>query len=282
MNKIAILLMVHKNENQVNRLIKHLSKDFDVYVHIDKRSSIKIIQQSNVFVYQKYKAYWGSFNIVLASLMLLKEAHKTGYERYILLSGQDLPIKSNQEIKSFFENNDSEYIDTIKIPREDGWPEMERLTYYHVDSKYHGMDHISKYKIFYRLQRKLYATFSRYFPRKLDYIFYAGPQWVNFTHKCADKIFEYLENDKKYIKRFNLTSIADEFFFQTIVNHVKGLKIEKNCLRYIDWETGPEHPRILRMEDYDKIMQSGHLFARKFEEEVDKEIIDRIYQVIGE
>jgi len=272
---------VHKNENQVNRLIKHLSKDFDVYVHVDNRSSINIIKKDNVFVFKKYNTYWGSFNIVLSTLLLLKEAHRRGYDRYILTSGQDLPVKTNEEIKAFFENNDSEYIDMIKIPREDGWPGMERLAHYHLDSKYHGQDDIIKYKILHRIGRKLFFLYSKCFPRKLDYDFYAGPQWFNFTHNCVNKIFDYLASDKNYIERYKWTLISDEIFFPTLIHLFEGIKIEKNCLRYVDWDSVRQHPRTLQMEDYEKIMHSDALFARKFDEEIDKDIIDRIYKIIS-
>ena len=124
-------MTVHKNDEQVNRLINHLSKDFDIFVHIDQRSSLKIRESGNVFVYKKHKVYWGSFNQIMATLYLLKKAFKKGYDRYILISGQDLPIKTNEEIKIFFENNDTEYIHIEKIPSQRGWPDMGRLTKYH-------------------------------------------------------------------------------------------------------------------------------------------------------
>ena len=36
------------------------------------------------------------------------------------------------------------------------------------------------------------------------------------------------------------------------------------------------------MEDYDKVMNSGALFARKFDENVDREVILRIYKYFQE
>ena len=72
--KIAVMMTVHKNDEQVNRLINHLSKDFDIFVHIDQRSSLKIRESGNVFVYKKHKVYWGSFNQIIATLYLLKKA----------------------------------------------------------------------------------------------------------------------------------------------------------------------------------------------------------------
>jgi hypothetical protein len=275
------MLLVHNNENQVNKLVRHLSNDFDVYVHIDKRCSINIIKSENIFIYKRYKTYWGSFNQIVATLYLLKKAFLKGYDRYILISGQDLPIKSNEEIKIFFKSNNFEYLNIDKIPNSDGWPNMDRLTAYNLDSKYPGIVDKSKHDIIFRIKRKAFHILNKIKKRRLNYDFYGGDNWTNYTHNCVEKIFEYLENDKKYVKRYKWTNCADEIFYQTILNKLDGIMIEKNSLRYIDWKSGPEHPKILRVEDYEKIMNSDNIFARKFDTTVDNQIIEMIYKKIG-
>jgi hypothetical protein len=132
--RIAIMMLVHNNERQTQRLINHLSNDFDIYVHIDKRCYLKINESENTFVYKKYKTYHGSFNQIIATLFLLRKAFEKGYDRYLLISGQDLPLKTNKEIKNFFQNNNSEYIDIKKIPDPDGWPDLGRLTAFNLNN----------------------------------------------------------------------------------------------------------------------------------------------------
>jgi len=281
MIKIAIMLLVHNNEDQVNRLIKHLSNDFDVYVHIDKRCSIKIIKQENIFIYKRFNTYHGSFNQIMATLYLLREAFEHGYDRYVLISGQDLPIKTNAEIKLFFNNNDIEYLNITKIPDPNsGWPDMKRLTSYNLNYKYHKKSSSIIIKYLIKIIRKILFIISKIMPRKLDYDFYGGDNWTNYTHNCVKKIFEYLKSDKKYIKRYKWTSCADEIFYQTIINKIDGIIIEKSSLRYIDWNNGPEYPKILRIEDYEKIINSNSLFARKFDANVDNDVIEMIYKNI--
>ncbi|MDR2205056.1 MAG: beta-1,6-N-acetylglucosaminyltransferase [Flavobacteriaceae bacterium] len=275
--KIAIMIIVHKNNEQIDRLVKHLSKDFDIYIHIDKRSSLKIRETEGVFVYRKYNVYWGSFNQIIATLFLLKKAFKTGYNRYILISGQDLPIKTNEEIKIFFENNDEEYIHIDKIPRPDGWPDMGRLTRYYF-SRLNGRTGWKK------LLRKLAEIVSKLIekikPRKLDYDFYGGSSWTNYTHNCVKKMFDFLENNPNYINRFKWTHCSDEIFYQTIVNQLDGLKITNDSLRYISWADSGASPKILKEEDYEEIIRSEALFARKFDENTDAKIIEMIYKYL--
>jgi hypothetical protein len=289
--RIAIMMLVHKNEQQVQRLINHLSNDFDVYVHIDKNISLKINEINNAFVYKKYKTYWGSFNIVLAMLYLLNNAFLKKYDRYIFISGQDLPLKSNSEIKDFFRNNNFEYIELEKLPIKfwGGNGGLDRLTDYHMITggikKHHLLSRLFN-KIFHKnifIENYIYKVIMvKTKPRKIDYLFYGGSQWTNYTNLCVSKIFEYLEFDKKYIRRYKWTNFSDEIFFQTIIAKFNSLSIENYNLRYIDWENGPEYPKILREEDYEKIIASKALFARKFDENVDNNIIEKIYNRIGE
>jgi len=44
----------------------------------------------------------------------------------------------------------------------------------------------------------------------------------------------------------------------------------------VDWNVDGASPRTLTNADYDTLMQSGMLFARKFDETVDAQIIHRI------
>ena len=58
------------------------------------------------------KVNWGGFSLIKCELRLLKAAvmSDTEYSRYHLISGLDLPIKSQDYIHAFFKNNCNEYI----------------------------------------------------------------------------------------------------------------------------------------------------------------------------
>lgn len=49
-------------------------------------------------------------------------------------------------------------------------------------------------------------------------------------------------------------------------------------MRLIDWDRG--RPYTFRKEDYDEIMASDCFFARKFDEKVDFDIVELIYNEI--
>lgn len=51
------------------------------------------------------------------------------------------------------------------------------------------------------------------------------------------------------------------------------------CLRYIDWTRG--NPYVWKIEDYNRLINSDYLFARKFDEKISKNIIDKIYNTLN-
>lgn len=50
------------------------------------------------------------------------------------------------------------------------------------------------------------------------------------------------------------------------------------CARLIDWQRG--NPYVFKMQDFDLIKNSPAMFARKFDMDVDSEIIDKVLQSI--
>ena len=51
----------------------------------------------------RYKVYWGSYRMIQVEMLLFEEASKIHHDYYHLLSGMDLPIKSQRKIQDFFE-----------------------------------------------------------------------------------------------------------------------------------------------------------------------------------
>ena len=291
--KIAILMLLHEYNEQQKNLINHLSKDFDVYIHVDKRSKINIqqINSKNVFAFEEYKVYWGHFNIVLATLFLLRKASEKKYDRYLLVSGQDMPLKSTKDIYAFFDNNTNEYLCVFELPhkRWTGNGGFDRVDYYYPKSFSRGNSNLFRV-IFSRIIRKINRVciipmlkLLKIHRRRIKGIkYYGGSEWFNLTHNCVSQILSFLDNNENYYKSFKHTDCSDEVFFQTLIcNYVKNVNLVKSALRYDDWQTGPEYPRILRVSDYEKLRQTDFLFARKFNASIDNDIILKLYNDIN-
>ena len=285
-------MLIHEYNEHHEKLINNLSKDFDVFLHIDKRSKIRLdnLKSEKVFIFKKYKVYWGSYNQILATLFLFKTSNKNNYDRYIFISGSDIPIKSNSEIKVFFENNKNEYFSFSQLPTS-FWNEnggFDRIDYFYSHSLSRGNINLFE-KIVNKIQRiintgiinPLMHLFN--LKRRIKNLkYYGGANWMDLTGNCVSQIIEFTNHNKKFVKKFRYTRCADEIFFQTIIcNYVENIKIENLCLRYIDWKSGPEFPKILRYEDYHKIKESNCLFARKVNPFVGSKIIYMLYKDIG-
>ena len=52
-----------------------------------------------------------------------------------------------------------------------------------------------------------------------------------------------------------------------------------NNLHFVDWTTGV--PKVLGVEDFSRVMESGGLFARKFDITEDAAILDMIDERLG-
>ncbi|ASJ21057.1 glycosyl transferase [Brachyspira hampsonii] len=272
MSKICFLILAHKNHNQLMRLINHLKKDFDIYVHIDKRANLNIKSFDNVKVYKKIKTYHGGLSLVMATLFLIREAYKNDYDRYIFISGQDIPLKTNKEIIDFFDKNkDKEFTSFVNIKNNDNmYKEMSfRLNAYNFGKLYRKL-----------LGRKFREAISNipFIKRKTPENIYYGSQWWNLSYNAIKYILEYVEKNPEYLKRFNYTWGSDEFFFQSILltSSFKDNCVN-DCLRYIIWGVGT--PINLKMENYEGLKNNikDNLFARKFDENIDNDIIDKLY-----
>lgn len=287
--KIAILILLHEYGWQQEKLVTHLSKDFDVYVHVDKRTSIEIvnIQKKNVHAYKQFKVYWGHYNQILATLFLLETAHNQGYDRFIFISGEDVPLKSNLAIQSFFENNDSEYLSYCTLPHPD-WPGnggLDRIDYWHVRALNSGrvncFESVCLKCLSYINDTYVKPLMKRWgIRRRINGLqYYGGCNWMDLTGCCVSQIIRFVRKNQWFLRKFKYSRCADEIFFQTIVcSFAKNIQIENNCLRYTDWQNCTAHPKVLRMEDYGKLKGSTCLFARKFKSEIDADIIHALYR----
>ena len=84
-------------------------------------------------------------------------------------------------------------------------------------------------------------------------------------------------------KYYSRTLHASESYFQSILHNEKNLNVADDSLRYMRWSsTGPtHHPYTLTLKDFPEIMASEKYFARKFDQSIDQEILDKIDIELG-
>ncbi|MDY6291083.1 MAG: beta-1,6-N-acetylglucosaminyltransferase [Succiniclasticum sp.] len=287
--KHAYLVMAHKCDYTLQTLIEMLDYPLnDIFIHMDAKNkefskeSLPRCLYSKVHITQRIKVAWGGASMINAELLLLKTACKEErYEYYHLISGEDLPLKANDYIHSFFEEHKGkEFVHFQSYI----FPNPERIKYYFFFQEWAG----NKNNFWHYADRALIELQKiLHINRNDKMIFRKGSQWFSITDELARFI---IANEKLINNTFKHTKCCDEVFIQTIIEQSDFFK--KNLfhkeydddyhtiMRLIDWKRGS--PYIFRESDYNELITSKMLWARKFNSDIDKIIITKIKEYLKE
>lgn len=295
MNKHAYLIIAHNEFYILERLIKLLDdKRNDIYLHIDKKVDDfdfdyfrKLVKKSKIYFTPRISVSWGMDTQIKCELLMLKEATKKKYKYYHLLSGVDLPLKSQNEIHSFFEKCGNREFVHFCYHHEVSDHIIDRVKYHHLFLKNIRSSNRCK-RLFDQKMHSILLRVQKLFKysRVKKDKFYYGANWFSITDDLARYT---LSLEKNILKKFKNTLCADELFLQSVVCNSKFYKKlymheDDNygqIMRYIDWKRG--EPYTFKDEDFDELMNSGMLFARKFSTSSDecKKVVDKIYVSLG-
>lgn len=294
----AYLIIAHKNLNQLKKLIRLLDNKYnDIFIHIDKQASKEIksfdfskcCEYSKVYQYSEILVNWGSYELIKCELFLMEQAHRTKnkYDYYHLLSGLDLPLKNQNEIHKFFQKHKGYEFINFFIDGENTEQLNSRLKYYRLSSHYNLLPLKNSLKIMRKID-KWQINIQKIFGinrLKEGIHLYKGSQWFSITNNLVEAI---LKDEEKIIKMYKNSYCCDEVFLQTYVmsndkfkKRIYKFSFTNDCsvtMRKIDWNRGG--PYVWRKDDYKELMTSDCLFARKFDKNVDNEIIDHIYTTL--
>ncbi|MBO9571888.1 MAG: hypothetical protein J7497_06725 [Chitinophagaceae bacterium] len=252
MPKQAIALLVHQNSDQVNTLIKLLEKDFDIYIHIDKKSTVNIEDIASANSWKKYKVKWGGYSMVQATVLLYNKILETGnpYTHIILLSADSLPVKSNSFIADYLSGNKG--ISFIENNGVSGIREERRaLLWFNEDIKKKSLSNII-FRLIRRIQRKLNIKRSaKGFER-------IGSQWTILSLEHVKHLLEHCR-----FSDYWSMAVPDESFVQ---NHFFNYNIPYNENKiYAHWPEPRTHsPGFIDQQSFLSLVQSDYLFDRKF------------------
>lgn len=283
----AYMIIAHNEPEILQKLVALLDNaESDIYIHWDKGSGYidrdslkKCVKYSNLYFVKPIRITWGGYKLVRCELLLLSEAVKGHYCYYHLLSGIDLPLKTPAQINAFFrENMGKQFIVSCRTAIE--WRDaLCRVEYYYFFQDVIGRDSNMICNILRKMQDVLLSVQKRLQVNRIkniDFELRAGSQWFSITHNMA----EYVLSQKNCIKKFfKYSFVPDESFLHTLA-YMSPYKndIVNNNLRCIDWERGK--PYVYTAEDYEMLISSDALFARKFSLNTDKIIISKIYDYI--
>ena len=115
--KHAYLILAHNEFEVLRRLVSCVDDSRnDIYIHFDKKvTALPDIRTRNAgltVLDRRIDVRWGAPSMIEAEYALFSAAASRGpYQYYHLLSGVDLPLKSQDEIHAFFDaHNGEEFI----------------------------------------------------------------------------------------------------------------------------------------------------------------------------
>lgn len=249
--------MIHTNARvdvKNDKYLQQLSQQQDV-IMLDDRVDVK----------------WGGYSLFDAFLKLMRAAINNTDGEYIHLSSDSCyPIKTIAYIDQFFEENKGkEFITYEELPTSTlPYGGMLGLDYYNV----HDVLPVKKSMLFWEFNR---AFVMLQFHLKLKRKnppgwgpYYFGSTWWSLSRKAVAYCLETIDNTPGFEKRFRHTRCFEENCLQTILlNSPFKDKIVNDNKRYIDWNNWKPRngniPANLDITDYDKLLDSDNLFARK-------------------
>ncbi|MGD1091815.1 MAG: beta-1,6-N-acetylglucosaminyltransferase [Bryobacteraceae bacterium] len=292
--QIAYLIAAHHQPDHLAKLIRLLdSPECAFFIHIDAKVDESIFRESLqersnvVFIRPRYEVSWGGFSVVRATLSLLSAAREANpfFQRFCLLSGSDFPIKRNSHM--LLELGSAKEFMRVDRKLDPHQPNSHTRNV----GFYWFMDHPAPEL------RALSGKITRQPYERV--VLYHGSAWWVLTRDCVEYILGFLASNSGFCSFFEHTFCPDEIMFHSIVKQSPfALRLthdfeaapdqseyfvsnEHGC-HYIDWNTpSPTIPKVLDLENLDKLLHSRCLFARKVNEPQSAELIARLENILA-
>jgi Core-2/I-Branching enzyme len=269
--RVAHLLVVNERPGQVARLASHLLASGDsVHIHVDAKVDqapfAAAVDPRAQFTAARHLITWGGWNLVEASLSLMRQARAAGdHDYYSLHSGTCYPIRPLAEFHAHLDR--CRGLEFIEACAETAWTDGFRSR--HERPWFRDEPRL-------RFLHRIHQHFPRRRPPE-DCPLHVGSTWWTLSRAAVDVLLEVVASRPDLVGFFRRTDIPEEIFFPSLLmitaraGHVCNAK-----LRHIEWLSHAEHPLVFRRQDFGKLANSPAFFARKFDASVDAEILDRL------
>lgn len=290
MKNHAFIMPVFKQPGLVARIIKVLeAPNHFFFLHVDKKTQnfSEFVEKcgacKNVCFIERIPIYHGTISQVNATINLLQATlkHKTAFDFVHLISGNDYPLRSNEQLDAFFETTEQSFMYFNYDDKHPQWKDVyeEHTNWWHSNGTENILDRFFCKHSHSRLLNRL-------FPRKPINGLTGGWDWCTWHISVVEFIVDAIQNTKHgrdLLKRFNHTISPCEHFFTTLLSdNIEKLNVCKHFpIRFVSWE--PHHPLKsnyrpynLDERDYERVIDSAAFFCRKVDEVVSAKFMDMV------
>lgn len=268
--RFAYQITVHDKAYQFRWLFDAIYNPHDLFaIHVDTKATAStkkeiwqiVGEKPNVSLVSTYSVIyseWALCQIELDAIRFLLDHHHS-WDLYINLSGQDYPLKNRDAIEQDLSNHYESNFINIKHLEECPAYFRRRLQWF-----------------CFRLGDHLIRTPLRRPPSRHFDISWHGSAW----HILSRDFCEWLIKDEKAkaISQFlKNVKMPNEFLMQALIMHSPFKDtLVPDYRRKVIWRQRQPHPEVLRIQDLDEVLSSECLFARKFDEQIDRSLLEAI------
>jgi hypothetical protein len=216
------------------------------------------------------------------------------FDWFVHLSAQDYPIKPIQEIErsldranfdGFLEYENVFNSTNIREARE------SRTRYLYKYKKVlnrlpeSAKTWLKPVKIFNYIQPLVRINFSygltiglrQATPFDENFIGYRGYFFCTLSRRCINYLHEYCQENSKILDYFKSVAVPENLVLQTILLNSKKFKFVNDSQTYSDFsQSSNGHPTVLQTKDLPNIFASQKNFARKFDLNCDRQVLEQI------
>ena len=282
----AILILAHKNVDQLCRLVRYFDHDCDVYIHIDKKQPIATEEEERLRAYgqvrlvsRQYDVNWGGTSVLESEMYLLRMAVSQSEADYFhLISGQDYPTRPLEYFLKFFEKNaGKEFIGYLHLPHPNWENNTFRRLQYFYPYDYAAGQSTPRRWVREQVKAQQAKGEKRPIPDEFDHL-YGSSQWFSITRKAVVTLLDYTDQQPRLYGRMWMTFAPEECYVATVLVNLMG---KENIVpwnhRFIRWkyENG-NRPANLGSEHMRYLLEDECLMARKIELPCSAALLDRI------
>lgn len=279
--KLAFMVMAHTDAAQLTNLVKRLSSneyfDSHIFIHIDKKANISDFSVVTKFkhvtvISKRIDVIRCGISQVDASLELMKVSLQSGieFDRYILITGQDYPIVSNEQIFKTLSQKEIEFMRGYKVT---GTSMNIKVRRYYFYNRHLTGTKVSDFAR--RILQLVVSPFSKKDTVKIngaDREIYYSSAYFAVSRPMLAELYE-KGKDKKYYNYFKTAICSDEMYFITIAanscfrDNLEAVDTDTHTLlgnSSITYFQYTNRPIEFTEENYTELVGCGKMFARKF------------------
>lgn len=272
--KMAFLISAYTQPKSLHALIRKLNQmlEADFYVHIDLKVDLEPFRSglkdlSNVFfVRNRVRVYWGGYTQVEMQMALIEEMlqRNVRYLRVINLTGTDYPIVSGETLYEKLSKTQVEYICGFDVNSERRTGK-KRMVYKY--SRFYLMD---TPRVIRAMIKRL--CLPRFYYRNFEMPMYYGSEYWALTYNCLKELYKAYGENKPLQRLLRYSFVPSEAWIHTVFFNSDWRKnalqqqedsddlIDLSPITYFKYT---DSIQILDENDYEDIVSSGRLFARK-------------------